>query len=57
MIDTVGDLIKELEKDPPDTLIFDFLGDKFSGIRYCEEIFLGDSANPNCKTVKGLKLQ
>ena len=57
MIDTVEDLIEELQKYPPDTLIFDFLGDKFSGIRYCEEIFLGDPANPNCKTVKGLKLQ
>ena len=57
MINTVEDLIEELNKYPPDTLIFYFLGDKFSGIRYCEEIFLGDSANPNCKTVKGLKLQ
>ena len=57
MIDTVEDLIEELKKYSPDTLIFDFLGDKFSGIKYCEEIFLGDSANPNCKTVKGLKLQ
>jgi len=56
MINTVGDLIKELEKYPPDTLIFDFIGDKFSEIKYCEEIFLGDSANPNCKTVRGLKL-
>jgi len=57
MINTVEDLIEELKKYPPDTLIFDFLGDKFSGIKYCEEIFLGDSANPNCKTDKCLKLQ
>lgn len=56
MINTVGDLIEELKKYPPDTLIFDFIGDKFSEIKYCEEIFLGDSANPECKITRGLKL-
>lgn len=56
MIETVGDLINELQRYPLDTLIFDFIGDKFTEIKYCEEIYLGDSANPNCKIVRGLKL-
>jgi len=56
MIETVEDLINELQRYPLDTLVFDFIGDKFTEIKYCEEIYLGDSANPNCKIVRGLKL-
>ncbi len=55
-IETVEDLIKELKKYPLDMKVFDFTGDKIE-IVYCEEIPLGDSANPNCKWVDGLKIE
>ena len=56
-IETVEDLIKELKKYPLDMKVFDFMGDKIEKITYCEEIPLGDSANPNCKWVDGLKIE
>ena len=57
MIKTIGDLIEKLKEYPQDALIFDMYGDCFEEIIYENEIFLGDSANPNCKTVKGFILQ
>ena len=56
MINTIGDLIEELQKYPQDALIFDMYGDKFERIAYEEEIYLGDSANPRVKTTDGYKL-
>ena len=56
MIETIRDLIKELQKYPPDAFIFDLYGDPFEKIEYRDEIFLGDPANPNCKTTDGFKL-
>ena len=56
MIDTISDLIKELQKYPQDALIFDMYGDKFETIEYDDEIYLGDSANPRVKTTDGYKL-
>ena len=57
MIKTIGDLIKELQNYPSDALIFDMFEDRFEELIYKEEIFLGDPANPNCKTVEGFILQ
>lgn len=57
MIKTIGDLIEELKKYPQDALIFDTSAEHFEEIIYEEEIFLGDSANPNCKIVEGFILQ
>ena len=57
MIETIGDLIKELQKYPQDALIFDMFGERFNGrLKYCEEIYLGDPANPNCEIVEGIML-
>ena len=56
MINTIGDLIEELQKYPQDALIFDMYGDKFESIDYEEEIYLGDPANPWVKTTDGYKL-
>lgn len=56
MIETIRDLIEELQKYPPDAFIFDLYGDPFEKIEYRDEIFLGDPANPNCKTTDGFKL-
>lgn len=56
MIDTISDLIEELQKYPQDALIFDMYGDKFERIDYEEEIYLGAPANPWVKTTDGYKL-
>lgn len=53
---TIEDLIRELQKYPLDALIFDLYGDPFETIEYCEEIYLGDPANPYCKVTSGYKL-
>ena len=53
---TTGDLIKELQKYPQDTPIFDLGGDRFEEIEVCADIPLGDPANPNCEFVKGILL-
>lgn len=56
MIETIFDLIKELQKYPVDARIFDMYGDKFEKIEYCSEIYLGDPANPYCEVTTGYKL-
>ena len=56
MIDTIGDLIEELQKYPQDALIFDMYGDKFERIEYDDEIYLGDPASPWVKSTDGYKL-
>ena len=56
MINTIGDLIEELQKYPQDALIFDMYSDKFERIDYEEEIYLGDPANPWVKTTDGYQL-
>lgn len=57
MIETIGDLIEELKKYPQDALIFDMFGERFEQIRYCEEIYLGDPANPWVETTEGYLLE
>lgn len=55
-INTVGDLINELQKYPVDTLIFDMGGERFEEIKINNEIPLGDPANPWCEFVEGIQL-
>lgn len=56
-INTVDDLIKELQKYPLDMLIFDMYGDKFEEIKIIDEIPLGDPASPyGCEYVRGIEL-
>ena len=57
MIETIGDLIDELKKYPQDALIFDMYGERFEEIKYCNEIYLGDGANPWVETTEGYLLQ
>ena len=57
MINTIGDLIEELQKYPQDALIFDMFNEHFEEIKYCKEIYLGDSANPQVEITEGYKLQ
>lgn len=57
MIKTIGDLIKELQKYPLDANIFDMFGDRFEKIKYCDEIYLGDPANPYVEITEGYKLE
>lgn len=57
MIKTIGDLIKELQKYPLDANIFDMFGDRFEEIKYCDEIYLGDPANPYVEITEGYKLE
>ena len=56
MINTVGDLIKELQKYPQDALIFDIYDSHFEEIIYSDEIPCGDPANPYCKFIEGFIL-
>lgn len=56
MINTIGDLIEELQKYPQDALIFDMSSDRFEEIKYCNEIYLGDPANPYVEITEGYKL-
>jgi len=56
MIKTIGDLIEELKKYPQDALIFDLNGERLEGLKYCEEIYLGDPANPRVEITEGYKL-
>ena len=57
MIETIGDLIEELKKYPQDAKIFDMYGDRFEEIKYCDEIYLGDPANPYVEITEGYKLE
>ena len=57
MIETIGDLIKELQKYPQDALIFDMFGERFEKIKYCEDIYLGDPANLWVETTEGYLLE
>ena len=56
MIITIADLINELQKYPQDANIFDMYSNKFEEVVYCDEIFLGDPANPWVETTDGYKL-
>lgn len=57
MIKTVEDLINELQQLPQDAFIFDMFGERFEEIKYCNEIYLGDGANPWVETTEGYLLQ
>lgn len=57
MIETIGDLIKELQKYPQDAKIFDMFNEHFEEIKYCKEIYLGDPANPHVEITEGYKLE
>lgn len=57
MIKTIEDLIKELQKYPQDARIFDMYGEPFEEIKYCKEIYLGDSANPWTEITEGYLLK
>ena len=57
MINTIGDLIKELQKYPQDAKIFDVYSNRFEEIKYCDEIYLGDPANPYVEITEGYKLE
>lgn len=57
MIKTVEDLINELQQLPQDAFIFDMYGDRFEEIKYCNEIYLGDPANPYVEITEGYKLE
>ena len=52
LIMTVGDLIKILEQYPMDLPIKTYAGD--ISIRYVDEFYDGDSANPKCQIIKAL---
>ena len=54
---TVADLIAELQKLPSEAYIFDMFGERFEEIKYCNEIYLGDGANPWVETTEGYLLQ
>lgn len=56
MIDTIGDLIEELQKYPQDAKIFDMYGDSFEDLKYSDEIYLGDPANPYVEITEGYLL-
>lgn len=56
MIETIGDLIKELQKYPQDAKIFDMYSDRFEDLRYSDEIYLGDPANPYVEITDGYLL-
>ena len=56
MITTIGDLVIELQKYPQDANIFDLYGDRFAGLKYSDEIYLGDSANPQVEITEGYLL-
>ena len=53
IIITVGDLIAELQQLPQDANIFDSYGDRFKDLKYSNEIYLGDPANPYVETTEG----
>ena len=57
MIKTVEDLINELQQLPQDAFIFDMYGERFKEIKYCNEIYLGDEANPWAEITEGYLLQ
>ena len=57
MIETIRELIEELKKYPQEALIFDMFGERFEKIKYCEEIYLGDPANPWVETTEGYILE
>lgn len=56
MITTIGDLIIELQKYPQDANIFDLNGERFEDLRYSDEIYLGDPANPYVEITDGYLL-
>lgn len=53
IIITVGDLIAELQQLPQDANIFDSYGDRFEDLKYSNEIYLGDPANPYVEITEG----
>lgn len=56
MIETIGELIIELQKYPPNTKIFDLYDDPFEEVEYCDKIYIGDPPNPKSKVTKGYRL-
>ena len=54
---TVADLIAELQKLPSEAYIFDMFGERFEEIKYCNEVYLGDEANPYAEITEGYLLQ
>lgn len=56
-IETVGELISELEKYPLDMKVFDYGLAPIEKIWYEKEIPLGDSANPKCELTEGIIIE
>ena len=57
IIITVGDLIAELQQLPQDANIFDLYGERFENLKYSNEIYLGDPANPWVEITEGYILE
>ncbi len=56
-IDTIEQLIEELEKYPPNMKVFDYMGERIEKVYYRKEIPLGDSGNPKCKYTEGVIIE
>ena len=56
IIITVGDLVAELQQLPQDANIFDVNGECFEDLKYSDEIYLGDPANPRVEITEGYLL-
>ena len=56
IIITVSNLVAELQQLPQDANIFDLNGDRFEDLKYSNEIYLGDSANPHVEITEGYLL-
>ena len=57
IIITVGDLVAELQQLPQDANIFDLYGERFEDLKYSNEIYLGDPANPWVEITEGYILE
>jgi hypothetical protein len=57
IIITVGDLVTELQQLPQDANIFDLYGERFENLKYSNEIYLGDPANPRVEITEGYILE
>ena len=57
IIITVGDLVAELQQLPQDANIFDLYGERFEDLKYSNEIYLGDPANPCVEITEGYILE
>ena len=53
---TVNDLIQILKTMPQDLEVFDFSYERVVGCHINEELFDGDSANPNCPIIRAVMI-